>query len=157
GKTEGARARAVFLCASTLESVSILMNSRSAAHPQGIGASSEALGRYVMDHSAGNVYFHLPGVPDTAGPFELLGSDSIIIPRWQNLGESWEPYLGGFGLWGGIQRLPVPAFLQKHKGVAWGFLCARSETLPHRDNRIEIDPTLVDRWGIPSAHIVCEW
>ena len=157
GKSEGARARAVFLCASTLESVRILMNSRSAAHPQGIGASSEALGRYVMDHSAGNVYFYLPGVADTGGPFELLGSDSIIIPRWQNLGERREPYLRGFGLWGGIQRLPVPALLQKHRGVAWGFLCARSETLPHRDNRIELDPTLVDRWGIPAAHIVCEW
>src|SRR5262249_22585840 len=123
GKSDGARARTVFLCASTLESVRILMTSRSAAHPEGIGASSGILGRYVMDHSAGNVYFHLPGVPDSGGPFELLGSDSIIIPRWQNLGERQEPYLRGFGLWGGIQRLPVPAFLQKHKGVAWGFLC----------------------------------
>ena len=157
GRTEVARGRLVFLCASTLESVRILLNSRSAAHPEGIGASSGMLGRHVMDHSAGNVYFYLPDVPDTGGPFELLGSDSILIPRYQNLGSTREPYLRGFGLWGGIQRLPVPSFLRKHKEVAFGFLCARSETLPHRDNRIEIDPALKDAWGIPAAHIVCEW
>jgi len=157
GRTEEARARLVVLCASTLESVRILMNSRSAPHPGGIGASSGVLGRYVMDHSAGNVYFHLPDVPDTGGPFELLGSDSIMIPRYQNLGSTREPYLRGFGLWGGIQRLPVPSFLRRHRDDAFGFLCARSETLPHRDNRMEIDPTLKDAWGIPAAHIVCEW
>jgi choline dehydrogenase-like flavoprotein len=157
GRTEVVRGKLVFLCASTLESVRILLNSRSAAHPEGIGASSGVLGRHVMDHSAGNVYFYLPDVPDTGGPFELLGSDSIMIPRYQNLGSIREPYLRGFGLWGGIQRLPVPRFLRKHKKVAFGFLCARSETLPHRDNRIEIDPALKDAWGIPAAHIVCEW
>lgn len=157
GRSQEVRGTLVFLCASSLESVRILMNSRSAAHPRGIGAASGVLGRHVMDHSAGNVYFYLPDVPDTGGPFELLGSDSIMIPRWQNLGERRERYLRGFGLWGGIQRLPVPNFLRKHRDVAFGFLCARSETLPHRDNRIEIDPTLKDRWGIPAAHIVCEW
>jgi choline dehydrogenase-like flavoprotein len=157
GRTEGARARLVFLCASTLESVRILLNSRSAAHPEGIGASSGVLGRHVMDHSAGNVFFYLPDVPDTGGPFELRGSDSIMIPRYQNLGSAREPYLRGFGLWGGIQRLPVPNFLRRHKEVAFGFLCARSETLPHRDNRIEIDPNLRDAWGIPAGHIICEW
>ena len=35
GKTDGARAKVVFLCASTLESVRILMNSTSTAHPRG--------------------------------------------------------------------------------------------------------------------------
>src|SRR5262249_31499782 len=157
GKTEEARARLVVLCASTLESVRILLNSRSREHPGGIGASSGVLGRYLMDHSAGNVYFYLPRVPATGGPYEPLGSDSSMIPRYQNLGEKREAYLRGFGLWGGIQRLPVPSFLRRHPEVAFGFLCARSETLPHPDNRIEIDPHLRDRWGIPAARISCEW
>ena len=157
GRTAEARASLVVLCASTLESVRILLHSTSGAHPGGIGASSGVLGRYVMDHSAGNVYFYLPDVPETGGPFELLGSDSIMIPRYQNLGEKREPYLRGFGLWGGIQRLPVPAFLRRHREAAFGFLCARSETLPHPDNRLQLDPVVRDRWGIPAAHIVCEW
>jgi choline dehydrogenase-like flavoprotein len=157
GRTEEARATLVVLCASTLESVRILLNSTSRAHPGGIGASSGVLGRCVMDHSAGNVYFYLPDVRDTGGPYELLGSDSIMIPRYQNLGAKREAYLRGFGLWGGIQRLPVPSFLRRHPELAFGFLCARSETLPDPDNRIELDPEVRDRWGIRAAHIVCEW
>jgi choline dehydrogenase-like flavoprotein len=156
-ETERVRARVVFLCASTIESLRILMNSRGRAHPEGIGASSGVLGRYVMDHSAGNVYFYLPEVPDDGKQYEFSGCSSIMIPRWQNLGAKREPYYRGFGVWGAIQRLPVPGFLRKHKAQAFGFLCARSETLPHVDNRVELHPTLRDAWGIPAAHITCEW
>jgi choline dehydrogenase-like flavoprotein len=151
------RARVVFLCASTIETLRILMNSKSAAHPDGLGASSGVLGRGLMDHSAGNVYFTMPDVPDDGTKYDLLGSDSIMIPRYQNLGKQTEPYLRGFGVWGGIQRLPVPKFLHKNPNVAFGFLCARSEVLPHPDNRVELHPELKDAWGIPAAHITCEW
>ncbi len=157
GEAEEVKARLVFLCASTIESLRILMNSKGSTHRDGIGASSGVLGHYLMDHSAGNVYFYMPDVRDDGGRYELLGSDSIMIPRYQNLGDKREPYLRGFGMWGGIQRLPVPAFLRKHPEMPMGFLCGRSETLPHFDNRVELDPNVKDRWGIPAAHIVCEW
>ena len=156
-ETLEARGRVVFLCASTIESVRILMNSRGREHPEGIGAASGVLGRYLMDHSAGNVYFSIPDVPDDGTDYGFSGSDSIMIPRYQNLGYKRETYLRGFGVWGGIQRLPVPSFLRKKRAFAFGFMCARSETLPHFDNRVELDPALVDAWGIPAAHIVCEW
>ncbi len=156
-RVTGARARVVFLCASTIESVRILMNSRGRAHPQGIGGSSGVLGHYVMDHSAGNVYFYMPDVPDDGTEYDFSGSDSIMIPRYQNLRGPRESYLRGFGVWGGIQRLPVPSFLRKKRAFAFGFVCARSETLPHFENRVELHPTLCDAWGIPAAHIVCEW
>jgi len=155
--SEELRARVVLLCASTIESVRILMNSRGRAHPAGIGAASGVLGRYVMDHSAGNVYFYMPDVPDDGTPYEFSGCSSILIPRWQNLGARRERYARGFGVWGGIQRLPVPGFLRKHRAMAFGFLCARSETMPHRDNRVELHPTLRDAWGVPAAHITCAW
>lgn len=156
-RSHALHARVVFLCASTIESVRILMNSRGKAHPDGLGASGGVLGRYLMDHSAGNVYFTMPDAPHGGTKYELSGSDSIMIPRYQNLGAQREPHLRGFGVWGGIQRLPVPSFLHKHPGVAFGFLCARSETLPHEDNRVTLDPELRDAWGIPAAHIACEW
>jgi choline dehydrogenase-like flavoprotein len=156
GKSEEVRARMVFLCASTIESLRILMNSRSRAHPKGIGASSGVLGHYLMDHSAGNVYFTMPDLKDDKGKYDLFGSDSIMVPRYQNL-DTRERYLRGFGMWGGIQRLPVPGFLRKDPSVPFGFLCGRSETLPHFDNRVELDPEVKDRWGVPAAHIVCEW
>jgi choline dehydrogenase-like flavoprotein len=155
-KVEEVRARTVFLCASTIESLRILMNSKSTAHPQGIGASSGVLGRYLMDHVAGNVYFHLPDVPGDES-YDLLGSESIIIPRFQNLGETREDYPRGFGFWGGIQRLPIPNLLRRKGSDAIGFLTARGEVLPHFDNHVRLDPEVRDVWGLPAAHIELEW
>ncbi|HXX67470.1 MAG TPA: GMC family oxidoreductase [Polyangiaceae bacterium] len=156
-KTYEARAKVVFLCASTIESVRILMNSRSREHPAGIGASSGVLGHYLMDHSASNLYFTMPGVSNDGNEHEYSGSDSIMIPRFRNLGAKRESYYRGYGIWGCIQRLPVPSFLLKKRSDAFGLVCVRSEMLPHFENRVELHPTLRDAWGIPAVHITCEW
>ena len=154
---ETLHARAVVLCASTIESVRILLNSKTAAHPHGLGGNSGVLGRYLMDHSAGNVYFTLPGLKDGGESYEFSGCASIMVPRYQNLGQRTEPYLRGFGVWGGIQRMPVPKMFRKDRSVAFGFLCGRSEVLPHVDNRVEIDGKVTDRFGIPVPRITCGW
>lgn len=156
-QTEEVLARVVFVCSSTIETIRLLLNSEDAAHPGGLGASSGVLGRYVMDHLASNSYFCLPDVPDFGGTQDLLGSDSILIPHYQNLNGKQESYLRGFGFWGGIQRLGIPQVLRKRKNVAFGFLCARSEALPHFDNVVTLDPEKKDAWGIPVPHISCEW
>ena len=41
----------VFLCASAIESVRILLNSRCARHPEGVGNDNRLLGRYLIDHN----------------------------------------------------------------------------------------------------------
>lgn len=156
-ETSEVSAKLVFLCASTIETLRILLSSKSAEHPEGIGGASGVLGRYLMDHSAGNVYFYFPDVQESGGDSELSGCDSIMIPRYQNLGKQDRPYQRGFGLWGGIQRITAPSFLRKKRGLAFGFLCARSETLPHADNRVTLDPVVKDAWGVAAAHIDCEW
>lgn len=148
-------ARIVVLCASTIESVRLLLNSACGGHPGGLGGNSGQLGRYLMDHSAGNVYFTLPDVPETGESYEFSGSASILVPRYQNLGARTESYPRGFGVWGGIQRMPVPNFLRKDRRVAFGFLCGRSEVLPHYENHVRVAPRLTDRYGIPSVHIEC--
>ncbi len=154
-----ARGRMVFCCASTIETIRILLRSTSTAHPNGIGASSGVLGRYVMDHIGSTLYFYMPEVRSERGQrFALLGSDSIIVPRWMNLeGKAPEAYRRGFGLWGGIQRLPFPPFLLKKRGVAFGFFCAMGEALPHADNTVTLDPEQKDAWGLPAPHIACSW
>jgi choline dehydrogenase-like flavoprotein len=152
-----ARAKIVFLCASTIESVRILMNSRSREHPSGIGGSSGVLGHYLMDHSASNFYFTMPGVPNDGKEHEYSGSDSIMIPRFRNLGAKRESYYRGYGVWGCIQRLPVPSYLLKKRSETFGMMCTRAEMLPHFENRVDLHPTLRDAWGIPAVHITCEW
>jgi choline dehydrogenase-like flavoprotein len=156
GALHACHARIVVLCASTIETVRILMATTSKAHPNGVGASSGLLGRGLMDHIVSCVYFITPEVKEQGG-FSLLGSDSIVIPRWQNLEKQDHSFLRGFGIWGGIERMPFPAALKKTDGASLGFLCAMGETLPHDDNHMRLDTTVKDRWGLAVPHISCEW
>src|SRR5260370_31513079 len=78
------KARVVFLCASAIESVRLLLNSKSAHFPQGLGNSSGTLGRYVMDHHYGS------GAPGTMRGFTdraTLGRrpNGISIARFSNV------------------------------------------------------------------------
>jgi choline dehydrogenase-like flavoprotein len=148
-KMSGARARLVFLCASTIESLRILMMS-------GVGNGSGLLGKGLMDHIVVNTYFRMPGVRDVEG-FELLGSDGSMVPRYQNVGGHKAAFLRGFGLWGGINRLKFPSLLRRQANVAFGFYAAMGETLPHDDNQVRLDATLKDAWGLPAPHISCAW
>ncbi len=151
-----AHGRVIFLCASTIESLRILMNSRSPAHPEGLGASSGVLGRYLMDHIVGNVWFSMPEFKDTGG-YDLTGADSMIIPRFQNLGAKREPWMRGFGMWGGIQRVPIPRLLRKKRDVALGVLCTMAEALPDANNRMHLDESKKDVFGLPVPYISCAW
>jgi choline dehydrogenase-like flavoprotein len=157
-ETKAVRARIIFLCASTIESLRILLNSRSNTHPHGIGGSSGLLGKFLMDHIGGVIYFYLPNICDDGRQrYTLRGSDGIIIPRYQNLGAGQAPYLRGFGLWGAVQRLPFPPIMYRKRNVAIGFLCFVGEPLPHAENHMRLDDTVVDNWGISVPHISCAW
>jgi choline dehydrogenase-like flavoprotein len=150
GRLTGAHARLVFLCASTIESLRILLLS-------GVGESSGLLGRGLMDHIVVNTYFRMPGVKDVDG-FELLGSDGSMVPRYQNLdGQPRAPHLRGYGFWGGINRLKFPRLLRRQGEVAFGFYAGMGETLPHDDNQVRLDKTLKDAWGLPAPFISCRW
>jgi choline dehydrogenase-like flavoprotein len=151
-----ARARVVFLCASSIESLRILMMSHSPTHPQGIGAQSGLLGKGLMDHIVSNHYFFMPEVAET-NDFELLGSDSIIIPRYQNLTTQSSTFRRGFGLWGGISRMKFPWPLRRRESTALGFLCAMGETLPDDGNAVTLNTSVTDAWGLPVPHIACKW
>ncbi|MBK7863119.1 MAG: GMC family oxidoreductase [Archangiaceae bacterium] len=146
----GANARLVFLCASTIESLRILMMS-------GVGDSSGLLGRGLMDHIVVNTYFRMPGIRDVEG-YELLGSDGSMVPRYQNLdGQQRAAHLRGFGFWGGINRLRFPSLLRRQKDVAFGFYAGMGETLPDDGNFVRLDASLKDTWGLPAPFISCRW
>lgn len=144
----GARARLVFLCASTIESLRILMFT-------GVGNASGLLGKGLMDHIVANTYFRMPQLEEVDG-FELLGSDGSMVPRYQNLdGGPKAAHLRGFGFWGGINRLKLP--FRKLRGVAFGFYAGMGETLPHDDNFVRLDAELTDAWGLPAPFISAGW
>ena len=76
---ERARAPLVFLCASALESTRLLLLSRSARSPYGLGATSSALGRYLMDHV--RVQAHGKGLPMSQRVRSAQGR-CLYLPRF---------------------------------------------------------------------------
>lgn len=156
-KTE-VRARTIALCASTLESTRILLNSRSPQHPDGIGNSSGTLGRYLMDHPALYVSGFLPGQRSTPWTDGTGGPKNIMIPRFHNLHNSASgAFLRGYGIFGGIGRHVLSAndANQGNPDEVPFTLVAYGEMLPRPENRVTIRPNEVDAWGIPTLNIEC--
>lgn len=163
------QANLVFLCASAFESVRILLNSRSSQFPEGLANTSGMLGRYVMDHHTGsNAHGTLPGHRDR----QTFGRrpNGIYIPRFRNVAAQHADYLRGFGVqgrsfrdgwqrgrtqsgFGGAFKDSLANDLGDWTLAMYGF----GETLPHPDNRITLDPSVKDHWGIPAARIDVRW
>jgi choline dehydrogenase-like flavoprotein len=145
------RARIVVLCASTIESVRLLLNSRSRQHPAGIGNSSGLLGRGLVDHLAVRVSGTLAAGLAGPSPAPLGGPHAISISRFRNLdGSDRRPFVRGYGVWGGLDRR---APLEPSSAEAPWLLTALLEVLPRDENRIEIDGELTDAWGIKSVRL----
>lgn len=158
-------AKMVILCASTLESTRIMLNSRSRQHPTGIANSSGVLGHYLMDHvMGGGASGGLPilkGTPDTRGN----RPNGIYIARFRNIAEKHTGFLRGYGFqgsageskWGHAFGLPGfgASFKRAVKGDRpwWVSLSGFGECLPQFENYCALDETKVDAWGIPVLHI----
>ncbi len=150
--------RAVAVCASTLESTRILLNSTSPRHPEGLGNSSGALGRYLMDHCAIFATGSAPGDGSLAWSDGSGGPKNIMIPRFHNLeNRAGGAFLRGYGIFGNIGRTPSPSGKRKRGNqhqVPLG-LVAYGEMLPRPENRVTIDREQRDAWGIPTLSIDC--
>lgn len=139
------RAKAVVVCASALESTRLLLNSRSNAHPNGLGGRSGALGRYVTDKVM--VFRAGPLAPlEPVGredPYDFGAQSGIYIPSFRNVtGPGNLGFKRGYSLLGSLGRIEP----------GWFFM-AIGEMLPRFENRVEIDPRRRDAWGAPVARI----
>lgn len=157
-------ARVIFLCASTLGTLQILLNSTSERFQNGFANGSGALGRGIMDHHhRAGASGQFPGFLDKY----VTGRrpNGIYIPRFRNLGETDQDFLRGYGFQGTAQRASwestsnAPGFGAAFKEslrtpAAWSFgVTGFGEMLPHEDNRVTLHPTKVDPQGIPQIHI----
>ncbi len=159
-------ARVIFLCASTLNSTWLLMRSATDIWPGGLGSSSGELGHNLMDH-----HFRC----GATGTLEGLDDQyyygrrptGFYIPRYRNLSGERRPYLRGFGYQGSASRegwgravaeLGVGAAFKDMLSApgkwtigATGF----GEMLPNHSNKVSLDPTTRDKWGLPVLQIDC--
>jgi choline dehydrogenase-like flavoprotein len=152
------RARAIILCASTIESVRILLHSTAKYRPHGLPNASDLLGRYLMDHIAITRAVFVPHVPDPTEHYPLLGGASYLIPRFRNLTGQEGSFCRGYGVWGGLQRGAfLPRFLRKVGKGAIGMIIAHGESLARHENRVTLSCEVKDAWEIPAAHIDYRW
>jgi len=153
-------AKVIFLCASTFGSTFIMLNSTSSRFPNGFGNDSGELGCNIMDHhlSAG-ASADVEGFEDSY----YIGRrpNGIYIPRFRNLGNDKRDYVRGFGYQGAASRNGWTALLKtdaigedlKAQAAAPGpwtiGIGGFGEMLPHHDNRVTIDHSRKDKWGLP--------
>jgi choline dehydrogenase-like flavoprotein len=159
GQAEIVHANLVFLCASAMASVQILMNSRAPGSGKSYFDTSGTLGRYVMDHIfRTRITGEIPGMTDYIEYGRRPGQ--IYIPRFRNI-DSHDDGVGfkrGYGYQGGASRdaaAPVGFGASMKEGMRrygpWRFgIGAFGECLPYEDNRVSLHPDKVDRFGIPQ-------
>jgi len=166
-KTYEYYSKIVFLNASALNSTWILLNSATDIWPDGLGSSSGELGNNLMDHHLG---VYAGGIVEGYEDKVVYGRrpTGIYIPRFRNIYNDKRDYVRGFGYQGGASRqgwsrevaefaigvdfkdtLTEPGLWSMGMG---GF----GETLPYHDNKVTLDKTKKDKWGLNVLAIDCE-
>lgn len=142
GKVLSATAPMVFLGATTLETARILMMSKAANGSVGIGARSGVLGAGLMDH----VLVRGDGVGGKleGGPFKPEAGRCIYLPRFDKR-DGGQGAERPFGIQ--LYRSSWGAEKSHFTVVSFGEMKARSE------NRVELDPSRKDAFGIPQLRI----
>jgi choline dehydrogenase-like flavoprotein len=148
------------LCASTFGSAFILLNSVSTRFPNGFGNDSGELGCNIMDHhlDVGAGAF-VDGFQDRY--YSGRRPNGFYVPRYRNIGKDKRDYLRGFGYQGSATRLDWPSLMDdtalgaqlKQKAVKPGpwhiSLGGFGEILPYHDNRVTLDRSRKDKFGLP--------
>jgi choline dehydrogenase-like flavoprotein len=162
------RATVVFLCASTLESTRILLNSATPEFPHGLANSSGELGHNLMDHiSAGGA---TALIPSNENRFEVgRRPNGTYMPRFRNVKSKQKDFLRGYGFQGGGHRDGWnPGIIQAGLGADFKKALSRpgpwrfsffgfGECLPNHDNYVVVDKEKLDAWGIPTLKIHCAY
>jgi choline dehydrogenase-like flavoprotein len=171
------RARIVVVAASACESARILLNSKSSRFPQGLGNSTGNVGKYLTDTTGLSVSGFIPKLMNGVKHNEDgVGGMHIFMPWWVDnrkldfpRGYHIEPSGGRrmpfFGVLGDVHNyIRVEAVGKIPTGSGYGkalkddyrrfygstvSFAGRGEMIPNADSYMEIDPSVVDRWGIP--------
>jgi glucoside 3-dehydrogenase (cytochrome c) catalytic subunit len=162
------QSKVVFLCASTLESARILMNSATPEFPTGLANSSGELGHNLMDHVMhGGASGTIPGHEDRV----QIGNrpNGIYVPRFRNMHDTHPDFVRGYGFQGGGSREDWTRgsemagfgadFKQQLRSPGpWRFSFGGfGECLPSHANYMELNKDKVDAWGIPTLNINHKW
>ncbi|MBC7904064.1 MAG: GMC family oxidoreductase, partial [Gemmatimonadaceae bacterium] len=170
--------KVVILAASACESSRLMLNSKSQRHPNGISNSSNVVGKYLHDSTGAAVGGYLPNLfgrkrynEDGVGGMHVYSpwwgdNKKLDFPRGYHI-EYWGGMGApayGFGM--GTENMNGKYVVNGKKKEAGGYgaslkedvrffygagvgMAGRGEALALESNYCEIDPSVVDKYGIP--------
>lgn len=180
------KGRTVILAASTCESARLMLNSKSARHANGLGNSSSVVGKYLHDSTGAAMGGVLPQLfgrkrynEDGVGGMHVyspwwLDNKKLDFPRGYHIeywgGMGMPSYGFGFGtessngryLVKGQEKRPggygasLKEDIRYFYGASVG-MAGRGEAIPLESNYCEIDPNVVDKYGIPVLKFNVKW
>jgi choline dehydrogenase-like flavoprotein len=176
GADEHVRARIVVLAASACETARLLLNSKSTRFPNGLANSSGTVGKYLTDTTGTDVggfipalFDNLPHNEDGVGGMHLympwwMDNRQLDFPRgyhievWGGRGVPSAGFMGGIQNWpaGGGYGKALKDDYRRYYGSVVGF-SGRGEMIPNEHSYCEIDPNVVDRFGIPVLRFHWKW
>jgi choline dehydrogenase-like flavoprotein len=176
GRDAHVSARIVVLAASACETARLLLNSKSSTFPNGLANSSGTVGKYLTDTTGSDVSGFIPKMmempphnEDGVGGMHIympwwLDNSKLDFPRGYHI-ETWGGRgMPGSGFMGGIHRYPngggygasLKDDYRRYYGSTIGF-SGRGEMIPNDDSYCEIDPNVVDQYGIPVLRFHWKW
>ncbi|GAA3947024.1 GMC family oxidoreductase [Chitinophaga oryziterrae] len=180
-------ARVIVLAASAGETARLLLNSRSSRYPNGLANASGIVGKYLHDSTGSSRAAFLPQLMDRKRYNEDgVGGMHMYIPWWGD-NKKLDFARGYHMEFGGGLRMPSYGFVnaiesmngkypgrdgqmkpaggygtglkddyRRFYGATIGF-AGRGESIAREDNYCEIDPNVVDKWGIPVLRFNYTW
>lgn len=167
-------ARAVVVAASSCESARLLLNSKSKLFPNGLANSSGQVGRNLTDSVGSDGWGYVPEMAKMPPHnHDGTGGMHVYIPWWKYNRKNDFPRGYHIEISGG-RELPSAGMFddlcdevegygvslkrtcRQRYGTDIGF-AGRGETIPNSDTYCEIDPDLVDQWGIPVLRFHFKW
>jgi gluconate 2-dehydrogenase alpha chain len=165
-----ARARTVLLAAYTFESVRLLLLSRSPAFPDGLANDRGQVGAHFMAHVCPFVYGLFPG--RRLNVFTGVGSQVTCLDDFNgdNFDHAGLDFIGGGMMTAFAESTPI-AFAKNvcppglpRWGAAWkawmarnaqsvGAVYAQFDALSYEHNRLDLDPHVTDRLGVPVVRV----
>ena len=157
------KSKIVFLCASSMASTAILMQSKSDVFPDGMGNASGELGHNIMDHQlGGGASGKIDGYDDKY--YKGRRPNGFYIPRFRNINTSSEKvdFIRGYGYQGSAGRndysttIPEYAYGKELKAAmlepgGWRInLGGFGEVLPYHENHMYLNYDKLDRYGLPT-------
>ena len=168
----------VILAASACESARLLLNSKSQRHPNGLANDSNVVGKYLHDSTGAGMAGYLPNLfgrkrynEDGVGGMHVyspwwLDNKKLDFPRGYHIEYGGGMDMPGYGIGMGMERMNGKYAVNGKKKDAGGYgkslkedvrffygaevgMAGRGEALAKESNYCEIDPSVVDKYGIP--------